>query len=174
MKREGKDIVLRLLRPEDVTPEYVLWMADEEVTQFLEMRWTAYGMEESRKYVQAMGESSSDYLMGIYLKRRNEHIGNIKIGGINPIHRFAELGLVIGNPTLRGKGYGTEAIQLGTEIAFQELNLNKVWAGLYANNVGCYRAFMKAGYREVGIFQQHRFYKGEYVDEIVVERGLRG
>lgn len=170
MKVEGDGIFLKLLSFEDVTKVYVDWMQDEEVMQFLESRWRNYTIESLRDYVKQMNDGSNNFLFGIFLKGNGEHIGNIKIGGINQIHRFGDVGIIIGNKDVWGKGYGTEAIKLATQYAFEHINLNKLFAGMYADNLGSYNAFIKAGYREVGRLKNHRFYKGKYVDEILVEK----
>ncbi len=170
METIKKRIYLKLLSPEDVTLAYQQWMQDEEVIRFLESRWTVYGFEELKNYAKLVNEDPNAFLFGIYLIESHRQIGNIKIGGIHPLHRYGDIGLLIGEKALRGKGFGTEAIRVATRYAFEELNLNKVIAGLYANNVGSYKGFMKAGYREVGRLKDHRFCKGEYVDEILVEK----
>ncbi len=170
MKVEGARIFLKFLSSEDVTQVYSEWMQDEEVTQFLESRWRSYTIEGLRDYVKQMNDGSNNFLFGIFLKGSGEHIGNIKIGGINQIHRFGDVGIIIGNKNEWGKGYGTEAIKLATQYAFEHLNLNNLLAGMYADNIGSYNAFIEAGYREVGILKNHRFYKGKYVDEILVEK----
>ena len=64
--------------------------------------------------------------------------------------KVGNLGLFIGNKEKWGGGYGTEAVNLATEYASQELNLNKLTVGIYGNNTVCYKAFLKAGYNEVG------------------------
>ncbi|OGW13377.1 MAG: hypothetical protein A2035_01680 [Nitrospirae bacterium GWA2_42_11] len=170
MKITGERIYLRILTPEDVNKDYVEWLRDEEITQFLEIRWKVFTLEEIRGYVSLMNESPDDFLFGIFLKGNNEHIGNIKVGEINQMHRFGSVGLLIGNKNMWGKGYGTEAIRLATQYSFEEFNLNHLKAGMYSDNKGCYKAFIKAGYREVGRYKNSRFYKGVYVDEILLER----
>ena len=167
---KGNRIILKILSPEDVTQDYVAWMQDEEVVQFMESRGESYTLEELKGYVKRMNESHNDFLFGIYTNDNNKHIGNIKIGEINLIHKFGNLGLFIGNKEKWGGGYGTEAVNLATEYAFQELNLNKLTAGIYGNNTGCYKAFLKAGYNEAGRLKKHRLYKDEYVDQIIVEK----
>jgi len=167
---KGHRVVLNILSPEDVTQNYLVWMQDEEVVQFMECRGESYTLEELKDYVERMNESHNDFLFGVYTKDENEHIGNIKIGEINLMHKFGNLGLFIGNKKKWGVGYGAEAVKLATEFAFKELNLNKLTAGIYENNIGCYRAFLKAGYNEAGRLKKHRLYKGIYVDQIVVEK----
>jgi len=165
----GKRIFLKLLAPIDITKSYVDWMQDEEAIQFLESRFKKYTLDDIKKYIEQTNDGINNFMFGIYLKEKDEHIGNIKIGGIDHIHRFANVGVLIGNKEMWGKGYGTEAIKMATQYAFNELDLHKLIAGIYANNIGSYNAFMKAGYREVGRLRNHRLYKEKFVDEILVE-----
>lgn len=170
MRNEKKGIFIRQLLPEDIGDNYRAWMNDPEVTKFLESRWKVYQHEDLETFVNSIRASENDYLFGIFLTGNDEHIGNIKIGNINRIHRYADLGLIIGAKQYWGRGYATEAIHLATEYAFQELDLNKLIAGIYAPNVGSHKAFEKAGFRLVGHYCEHRFYNGKFVDEILMER----
>lgn len=170
MTVEENAMYLKLLSPEDITQAYVNWMRDEEVVEFLESRWKAHTLDDLKDYIDLMNDGHSNFLFGIFLKENDEHIGNIKIGEINQIHRFGYIGILIGNKKMWGKGYGTKAIKMASQYAFEELNLNKLVAGIYANNEGSYSAFIKAGYRKVGMLINHRYYKGKYVDEILVEK----
>ncbi len=162
------NIKLKLLTPDDVTPEYLEWLSDPDINQYLESRWSSYTLEDLRNYVKSVN-NSNNFLFGIFLQD-SKHIGNVKLGNINWIHRYADIGIIIGDKSCWGKGYGTKAIELATEYAFTELNLKHIMAGIYANNIASYKAFLKAGYREVGRFTQRRFYKGNYVDEIIMEK----
>jgi RimJ/RimL family protein N-acetyltransferase len=174
MNISGERLTLRILTSDDITGElgnhYVAWMNDPDTMQFLESRWRAHTLESIRAFVTAMNESPRDFQFGMFLKDSNIHIGNIKIGGIDQMHRRGDVGLLIGDKNAWGKGYATEAIELATRFAFEELNVNKLTAGMYAPNVGSYKAFIKAGWREVGILKAHCFYKGGYVDEFLVEK----
>jgi RimJ/RimL family protein N-acetyltransferase len=169
----GERIALKILVPDDVTQPYVDWMNDAEITQYLESRWQAHTLESIKDFVRLMNASPNDVLFGIFLHEArtiNQHIGNIKIGNIHRLHSRAEVGLVIGSKAHWGKGYATEAIKIATRYGFEELNLNKLVAGMYADNLGSYNAFIKAGYRKVAELKQHCFSHGTYVDEFLVER----
>jgi len=174
MKVEGGRIYLKKLSFENVSYNYADWMNDAETNQFLESRYKTWTTEDIIEYVKATNESTDNLLFGLFLKENDEHIGNIKIGNINRIHKFADIGLIVGNKGRWGKGYGTEAIDLGSRYAFEVLGLKKLTAGIYANNIGCYKAFIKAGYYEAGRFKKQRLYKEQYVDEILVERSAGG
>lgn len=170
MQIKGQRIFLRQLVEENVSEDYLGWMCDPQVTQYLESRDRAQTLDTLRAFVRNMNASPCDHLFGIFLVQGDEHIGNIKIGSIREPHRSADLGLIVGRRSAWGKGYGTEAIALATRHAFEQLGLNKLWAGMYAENLGSYRAFIKAGYREVGRFRQHILFNGRYIDSILVEK----
>jgi [ribosomal protein S5]-alanine N-acetyltransferase len=80
------------------------------------------------------------------------------------------VGLMIGDKTSWGKGIAFEAIELVTQYGFEELNLRKLTAGMYEQNVGSYKSFLKAGYQEVGRYKQHFFLQGHFIDGILLER----
>ncbi|MBI3096124.1 MAG: GNAT family N-acetyltransferase [Rhodocyclales bacterium] len=170
MQIPGQRIFLRPLEEKDVGDDYLGWMRDPQVIQYLESRDQTQTLETLREFVRAMNASTRDHLFGIFLAHGGEHIGNIKIGSIREPHRSADLGLIIGRRSVWGKGYATEAIALATRYALEQLELNKLWAGMYAENLGSYHAFIKAGYREVGRFHRHILFNGRYIDSILVEK----
>ncbi len=169
MQINGEKIYLKRLNVEDVTANYVTWMSDPEVCKYLESKWQSHTLESIRKYVDGLSKSPSNYLMGIFNITDNKHIGNIKLGNIHKVHRYCDLGLLIGEKEFWGKGIATEAITSATKYGFEILNLHKIFATVWEPNVGSYKAFIKAGYVEVGIFKKHIFLDGKYVDEYILE-----
>ncbi len=174
VKITGKRIFLNPLNEEQVSSDYIRWMQDPQVLRYLTGRDKGYSRAELKRYVARMRKSPNDYLFGIFLKKKYQHIGNIKIGNVNALHKFADLGLIIGCKEEWGKGYATEAIALATQYAFQALRLNKLTAGMIVDNVGSYQAFIKAGYRKVGHLTRHVLFKGRYVDTVLVEKCANG
>lgn len=167
---EGPRLVLRDVRPTDVTDRYYDWMNDPEVSQYLETRFTPQSSAKIAAYVAAMSESTDAVFLAIVVKDGDRHIGNIKLGSIDWIHRRADIALVIGDKAAWGQGYASEAIGLLTEFAFRKLGLHKVTAGCYASNVGSAKAFAKAGFTREGARLQQYFSDGGYVDEILLGR----
>ncbi|MBN1185620.1 MAG: GNAT family N-acetyltransferase [Bacteroidales bacterium] len=170
MKAVGKQVYIRLLTPEDVTDAYVNWMNDPEVTQYLESKWQTHTHKSSLEYIDSLIRDRNNYLFGVFLLSDNTHIGNVKIGNIHPIHRYCDIGLAIGKKDNWTKGVGSEVLMLIEKIAFKDLNLNKIWGGIYANNFGSFKMTQKCGWREVGRFEKHVFFNGEYIDVIIVEK----
>lgn len=167
---ESENIYLREVRPSDVNENYYRWMNDPDITKYLESRFHPNSMEKLREYVKNRNCDNENIFFAILLKDGNRHIGNVKLGPINIFHRFADVGILIGEKDCWGRGYGTETIRLIAKYAFNVLNLNKLVAGCYSLNKGSIKAFKKAGFSEEGRRRQQYFCDGKYVDDI--ELGL--
>lgn len=149
----GKKVTLRTLTQRHCTAQYVGWLNDPEVNKYLESRFQTQSLDTVRSFVRGMEQSGNDYLFAIEENEGGTHIGNIKIGNINHHHRFADIGYVIGQKGLWGRGLGTEAIRLATDFAFKELGLYHIRAGVYEVNTASIKALRKAGYAFQGIWQ---------------------
>lgn len=163
-------IFLEELRVDYLSDNYINWMKDREVTKYLTGGSKDYTVQELKEYVNKMNESKTDFLLGIFLKDGKAHIGNIKIGCIDSVYKFGNLGLLIGDKDMWGKGLATEAIILATKYAFDKLKLNKLKAGIIIENKGSHKAFLKAGYREVEIIKNYISLNGNNADVILVEK----
>jgi len=150
---------------------YVKWVQDDDVMQFIESRFDKSGLNAAgiKRFIKTCRRSPSEELFGIFVDP-DIHIGNIKLGDIDTNHKFAYVGIFIGDSSCHGKGYGTRAIRLITKYAFDKLKLNKVVAGVYAPNIASRRAFVKAGYNSCGYLCSHRWYKGAYVGQFLFEK----
>lgn len=165
MKLIGDKIYLRPIAIEDANEEYVNWLNDKEVNQYLESRFVFATIENVKKFIDSILQSDNNYFFAIVDNETNKHIGNIKIGPINSYHKRGDIGILIGDKNFWGKGVASDAIFLLAEFAFAKLNLDKVMAGCYANNIASYKAFIKCGFVEEGLFKKHCISStGEVVD----------
>lgn len=165
---EGGKVYLREVRESDVNEDYYVWMNDSEITQHLETRFYPNSMPRILSFVKSKFEDPNNVFLAIISKDSDKHIGNIKLGPINWIHRTGEIGIVLGDKQMWGKGIATETLTLMSTYAFNKLNLRKLTAGCYSNNNGSEKAFVKAGYIVEGIRKNHFFCDGIYVDYILL------
>lgn len=146
----GDRVGLRLVTLDDVSDRYVGWLRDPEVHKYLETRFSEQTLESVRGFVASMVESPHSYLFAIVENGSGTHVGNVKIGPVNPHHAFADVSYFLGERASWGKGYGTEAVRLVTRFGFERLGLHRCQAGLYASNIGSQRVLEKAGYTYEG------------------------
>jgi len=165
---EGAKIYLREVNLNDVNENYYRWLNDSEVNRYLETKYIPQSMETIRKYVEEMADCTEQIFLAICLSNSDEHIGNIKLGPINWIHRRGEISLFIGEKKYWGNGYATEAIKLAKEFAFNRLNLHKLTAGCFSENIGSQKAFFKAGFISEGVRRKHFYMDGKYHDSEIL------
>ena len=94
------------------------------------------------------------------------HIGNIVISGLSSHHRKAELTYVIGETNYWGKGVASYAIANIIQIAKEEFELNKLYAGIASGDIGSGKALEKNGFVIEGTRKQHLFYGGNFFDAV--------
>ena len=149
------------------------WFSDPDVIRFIEGGRTRPTELELAKYITSMNESPEDLLLGIFLLKSRTHIGNIKIGSIDTFHKRGDIGLLIGERSQWGKGYGSEAIEAAARCADTLLGLHRVFAGCHATNAGSISAFVKAGFKIEGRMRKHARDGDKFVDGVIVGKLLR-
>lgn len=98
----------------------------------------------------------------------NTIIGTIKVGPINKAHKISDLVALIGERGNFGKGIGTEAIELGIKLAFEILDIRKLFGGMYASNIASIKAYTRAGWVVEGVLKGHYLNEGKSEDRILV------
>ena len=75
-------------------------------------------------------------------------------------------GILIGEKSFRGKGYGTDALQVLTHFGFSELNLRKLKVSVMDFNLSALRAYEKCGFVREGVLKKEIYREGAYHDVI--------
>ncbi|WP_395830118.1 GNAT family N-acetyltransferase [Elstera sp.] len=147
---ETPQLWLRTLDESAATGPYLAWMQDAEILRFLEARFGRHTPESLADFIHSMNQNPDALLLGMFFKgddgRAGRHVGNIKLGPVNREHARGDIGLLIGDKSVWGRGLATEAIAALTRYAFEQLRLNRLYAGCYGGNDGSVRAFVKAGW----------------------------
>ncbi len=164
----GRRIYLREVCEVDVSEAYRSWINDPEVNRFLETRFLPRSIKNIKEYVNQKGGNENEPFFAICLLESDQHIGNIKLGPINWVHRKADISLVIGAKEFWGKGYAVEAISLVTDYAFNVIGLNKVKAGVYAANLASISAFEKCGFLKEALLRNEVFCEGHFMNVVLM------
>ena len=165
---EGKSIFLREVRESDVNDNYYRWLNDPEINKYLETRYYPRSQENILGFVRQMDGKPNEIFLAICDKNSGKHIGNIKLGPINWIHRYGDISLLIGDKDYWGKGIATEAIKLLSAFGFHTLNLHKIKAGCYEKNLASIKAFKNAGYIIEGELKNLWMINGGFQNQIIL------
>jgi [ribosomal protein S5]-alanine N-acetyltransferase len=102
-------------------------------------------------------------------------VGGDAVGGIGyvpgqDVERFsAEIGYWLGE-SFWGRGIATEALELVTAYAFEQLNMLRLFALPFADNAASIRVLEKAGYRSEGLLRASSVKYGVPKDQLLYAR----
>lgn len=165
---QSKRLYFRGLESSDVNEKYYSWMNNSNVIQYTESRYYPNTIERISQFVASANSDPNSVIFAIILKENDQHIGNIKLGPINWVYRVADIGMIIGDKACWGKGYGSEAIGSIVNHAFNVLNLHKVTASYYSENIASEKICTNNMFKIEGTRKEHAFFNGKYVDVIQV------
>jgi [ribosomal protein S5]-alanine N-acetyltransferase len=159
-------VTLRPLQESDINDQYIQWFQDPDVNEYLDSR--NFTAQESIDYMNAGRENNTYYMYAILDNISQKHIGNLKVGPINWMHMISDLVTIIGNKDFWGKGYATQAVRAGIEIAFHELGMRKLCAGVAEGNEGSIKAYTKAGFKVEARLKGEKLINGDVRDLILI------
>ncbi len=97
------------------------------------------------------------------LTRERRLIGRIGVFAIDWARREGELGIVIGEKSEWGKGYGRAAIRLLLHHLFETTTLERVYLFTFPENIRAQRCFAACGFRTVGTTPRFSIERGEHL-----------
>ncbi|MDR0919478.1 MAG: UDP-4-amino-4,6-dideoxy-N-acetyl-beta-L-altrosamine N-acetyltransferase [Oscillospiraceae bacterium] len=95
-------------------------------------------------------------------------IGVFSFGELNYIDKNCEYEIYIGEQDFFGKGIGTLVTKSALKIAFNELNMHKVYLRVYSENIGAVKAYRNSGFTVEGVLKEQVFINNKYFDIIMM------
>jgi RimJ/RimL family protein N-acetyltransferase len=164
---EGNLVALGPLQ-RDLLLTYHRWHNDVATLRTYALPLPTTMEQEEALYAELTG-ASDKVLFTVYQRPSWRPVGTTYLTDIDHVHRRAEFGVLIGEATCRGKGYGTETTQLMLDFAFTALGLHNIMLTVYAFNLAGRRAYEKAGFREVARRRESHWMAGRFWDEIIMD-----
>lgn len=166
--RLGSSYYVRALRESDLSGPYPEWFEDQDVSRYNSHGKLFHTEDYFRNYYRSL--ESSNQMVWAICDELDGHIGNVSLQGISTINRNAEFAILLGNKAHWGKGVGKLAGTRIFEHGFGKLNLERIYCGTAATNVGMQRLALALGMDEEGRRRKHLWLDGEWTD--VVEYGV--
>jgi len=168
----GPEIVGKLVRlvplDESMAEKFFSWINSPEVN-FFRPSPLVESVEAEREWIRNIGQSEHDIVWAVFCQEDGELIGSAGLHQLNREHRRAVTGSLIGLPEYWGRGLAGEMVRLRTAYAFEKLDLRKLISDVAHGNNASLRMLMRVGYRIVGLFRDHYFRDGEWLDFYLLE-----
>lgn len=150
----GERVRLTALRPEDAIT-MARWYEDGEFSRLWDSKTARPHTEASiRKWFEEMEKAENEFDFGIRLMYSDELIGYVDVSGIQWNNGVGWLAIAIGDPVNRGKGYGTEALNLALKFAFHEINLHRVQLTVFSYNERAIKLYERIGFQREGTYRE--------------------
>ena len=167
---EGKLVRLRAYEKSDLDA-VMKWVNDDEVTDLLGgdiLIYPVSSLAEDRFIEAAANPSDKQKTFVIETLVKPRYIGGISFNVIDWRSRHAGVGIVLGDKSLWGKGYGTDAMRVLMRLGFDQMNLHRIWLHVHDYNARAIKSYEKCGFKREGVLRQQHFGRGRYNDTIVM------
>lgn len=153
---------LRILDIKDAKLMYE-WMIDSRINQWFQFDISNISVETATTFIKnnnSLGNTNKHYAV---VDESDIYQGTISLKNIDEKNSNAEYAIVMRNDA-RGKGYSKFATEEILNIAFNKLNLHKVYLNVLSENKRAIRFYEKFGFTYEGEFKEHIFHKGSFKD----------
>jgi [ribosomal protein S5]-alanine N-acetyltransferase len=137
---------LRPLVPSDATERYLGWLRDPDVRRFVYAAVTTRDLVELRLYIEERAQRADVLFCGIFDSGTGVHIGNIKYEPVNVTEGYAVMGVLIGDPTYRGRGVTQEVLLPSARWLNQHCGTAEIVLGVDESNTAAVKAYEKIGF----------------------------
>lgn len=105
--------------------------------------WSLARVREDMKRFESKGDMFAFHVRTL---AEDKLIGFVSLSGPAWTHSTVWFGIGIGDDAYWGKGYGTDAVRLAVQYAFEELNMHRVTLNVFDYNVRAVRSYEKVGF----------------------------
>lgn len=147
----GQRVRLAAPQPEDAAL-FAAWSTDDDYLRLLDddpIRPLPVGQYDFGSKLEP-----DDYYFHLRTCQDDTLIGFVALFNLKWRNQSAELAIAIGDPAYRGQGYGSDALRLILNYAFDELALHRVHLSVMAYNSAAIRAYERAGFVREGVQRQ--------------------
>ena len=130
---------------------YAQWTSDSEYLRLLDGDPARPSpAREFKKSIEEYADREYSFPFAVRLLAGDRLIGFVSLWISSWPDANGTVGIGMGDPDYRGKGYGTDAMRLILRYAFNELYLERVTLQAVAHNARAIRSYEKAGFVLVG------------------------
>jgi [ribosomal protein S5]-alanine N-acetyltransferase len=163
MKLQDHEILLRPLEMSDKF-ELAITANNPNIAKNLRDAFpNPYTLADAEFFIENIANNSANHIFGIFYE--GKYCGNIGIHPGSDVYcKTAELGYFLGEKYW-GKGITTRAVKLIADFTFNQLDIVRIYAGIFEYNPASMKVLEKNGFKLEGILRKSVFKNNQYYDE---------
>ena len=139
----GRKVLLQRFSERDITDAYIGWLNDPVTMRFSNQRFLRHDRQSSQRYL-ATFEDSNNLFFSVRSNSNGSAIGTMT-AYISPMHGTADMGILIGDRSAWGQGFGLDAWTILLHHLLAQPHIRKVTAGTLACNAAMLSLAAKSG-----------------------------
>lgn len=139
----GSKVLLRPFTASDIDDAYIHWLNDPDVVRFSNQRFLSHDRRSCLRYL-ASFEGTTNLFMSAHRLSDDRPIGTLT-AYVSNHHGTADVGIMIGDKSAWGLGYGQDAWNTLTNWLLARENIRKLTAGTLACNFGMIKLMERSG-----------------------------
>jgi RimJ/RimL family protein N-acetyltransferase len=172
----ARGISLRNFTMEDVEAVHRWFNSPAATANLLEHRETEFTEEDARRWVeraieQSGNPTSEDRKWAVVVEGIEGPVGFTALYGLRR-QTAPELGAIMGDERVRGRGVGREAERLTNLKAFEEFGAHKVYGRIPASNEAAKKAVIYNGWKQEGVLRK-QVRRGDELLDVELWGGFR-
>lgn len=167
---KGQHVYLRALEPEDL--EFVYALENDLSVWEVSQTQTPYSKFLIHQYLENAHQDiyqAKQLRLAICKNDTFAAIGLIDLFDFDPKNNRAGIGIIIQETADRNQGFGSQALKLLIDYAFEYLALHQLFANIATTNEASIKLFTTFGFQLVGIKKDWNFSQGIYTDEALYQ-----
>jgi len=164
---KGGKVVLKPVKVSEAK-NFLRWFKNSVITRYLNNDFKDLTLVKERNKIKSFRKDKSKMVWSIYTKE-GVHIGDTGLHSLDlKRNKKATWGIVIGEKSYWGQGYGTDTLKTVLKFCFAKLKLNRVELSVYPPNIAGFKLYTKCGFKKEGIKRRSIMKRGKYLDEIIM------
>lgn len=132
-------------------------------------QWHPLSMADQEAWFEAIQRREEHIMLAVTVTGEAPRpIGVVGLTYIDWIRRRAEISVYIGPESLRGEGYGRDALGALCDYGFGTVGMHRIYAEIFASNAPSIRLFESLGFVREGAMREHHFFAGKWIDSVMV------
>lgn len=144
------------------------WSNDPDLKKMMMRVADNVTLENRIAWIKNLKNDTSKIVFAMHDKETDFHIGNVALASINYSNHHAESSILIGDVSLRKKGFGSCANKFILNYAFNMLHMNKVYVHIREDNYPSIKLYKKFSFSVDGVLKEHFCEDNRYIDVLIM------
>jgi len=161
----GQKVKLRMFSEMDITKRYLAWLNEKSTMRYSRQSEKLHSRVSALGYLKSFNRTDNLFI-AIDDVSVDKMVGTMTVY-IEMNHGTADVGILIGERDLWGKGFGFDAWSTMMEYLTQSSSIRKITGGAMSLNLGMIKIMERGGMRLEAVRKAQRIFEGKAVDVVL-------